>query len=81
MILKVITTQRTVEHDVDWVELNTPVGNMVIQQGHAPMIIELSGGHELLFQVTGGATESVIVVQGVAHITRYEVKILLPMDL
>lgn len=81
MILKIITTQRMVEHDVDWVELNTPVGNMIIQQGHAPMIIELSSGHELLFQSTGGATESFLVVQGVAHITRYEVKILLPMDL
>lgn len=81
MILKIITTQRIIEREVDWVELNTPVGSMMIQQGHAPMIIELSSGYELLFQVVGGATESILVVQGVAHITRFEVKILLPMAL
>ena len=49
---------------VDWVEMNTPVGNMVIQLGHAPMIIELSQGYDLLYQITGGATESIIIVQG-----------------
>ena len=81
MILKIITTQRIIEREVDWVELNTPVGSMMIQQGHAPMIIELSSGHELLFQVVGGVIESILIMQGVAHITRFEVKILLPMAL
>jgi len=81
MKLKVITTKRVIEHDVEWVELNTPVGNMVIQQDHAPIIIELSQGHELLYQVSGSAVESILIVQGIAHVTRAEVKILLPMDL
>lgn len=69
------------EHDVEWVELNTPVGNMVIQEGHAPMIVELMQGHELLYQVAGSAVESIFIVQGIAHVTRLEVKVLLPMDL
>lgn len=80
MKLKVITTQKIVEHEVDWIELNTPVGNMVIQQGHAPMIIQLSQGHELVYQISGGATESILIVQAVAHVTRFEVQILIPMD-
>ena len=80
MKLKIITTQKIVEHEVDWVELNTPVGNMVIQQGHAPMIIQLSAGHELLYQVSGGASESLMIVQAVAHVNRFEVQILIPMD-
>lgn len=81
MKLKIITTQKTVEHEVDWVELNTPVGNMVIQQGHAPMIIELSHGYELSYQITDGPIETILIVQAVAHITRFEVQILIPMDI
>lgn len=81
MKLHIVTTQRSAEYDVDWVELNTPAGNMIIQQGHTSMIIELSSGHELVYQKEDGIRESVMIVQGVAHITRYEIKILLPMDL
>lgn len=81
MILKIITTQRSAQHDVAWVELNTPVGNMVVAPGHVPTIVELSQGSELLYQLTDGTTQSVHVVQGVAHVSRTEVKVLLPMDL
>ena len=80
MKLKIITTQKIIEHEVDWVELNTPVGNMVIQQGHAPMIIQLSSGYEFLYQISGAAIESLLIMQAVAHITRFEVQILIPMD-
>jgi len=57
------------------------VGNMIIQQGHAPMIIQLSQGYELVYQISDGATESILIVQAVAHITRFEVQILIPMDI
>jgi F0F1-type ATP synthase epsilon subunit len=80
MKLKIITTQKTVEYDVDWVELNTPVGNMIIQQGHAPMIIQLSSGYEFSYHISDGTTESIMIVQAVAHITRFEVQVLIPMD-
>jgi hypothetical protein len=53
---------------------------MVIQQGHAPMIIQLSSGYEFLYHVTDGATESIMIVQAVAHVTRFEVQVLIPMD-
>jgi F0F1-type ATP synthase epsilon subunit len=81
MKLKIITTQKYIEHEVDWVELQTPSGNIVVQQGHAPVIIELKSGHELEYQVTDGRIESVLIIQGVAHIQRFQVTILLPNDL
>ena len=81
MKLQIITTQRVIEHVIDWIELNTPVGNMVIQPGHAPMMIELRSGHELIYQKENGTQDSLMIVQGIAHVTRHEVKILLPMDL
>ncbi len=81
MKLQIITSQKTTEINIDWIEFNTPVGNMVIQEGHAPMIIELASGYELLYQTKHGASESMMIVQGVAHVTRTGVKILLPIDL
>ena len=81
MKLKIITTQKIIEHEVDWVELNTPVGNMIIQQGHAPVIIQLSSGYEFIYQITDGSTESIMIVQAVAHVTRFEVQVLIPMDI
>ncbi|HSW76017.1 MAG TPA: hypothetical protein VLG50_03170 [Candidatus Saccharimonadales bacterium] len=81
MKLHIITTQKTTQYDIDWIELNTPVGNMVIQEGHAPMLVELSPGYELIYQTTSGVSMSLMIVQGVAHISRTDVKILLPMDL
>ncbi len=81
MKLHIVTTQKNSEFSIDWIEFNTPVGNMVIQEGHVPMIIELSTGYELLYQITNGPSESMMIVQGVAHVTRSGVKILLPIDL
>ena len=52
MKLSLIDIEKIVTHDVVWVEINTPAGNMVIQATHAPMIIELLSGHDLLFELT-----------------------------
>lgn len=79
MKLSIIDTEKTVEHSVNWVELNTPVGNMVIQQQHAPTIIELAPNQELLFELDTGETQSVHIKHGLAHVTRLEVKILIPL--
>ena len=81
MKLKIVTTQRVTEHEIDWIEINTPAGNMIIQPGHAPMMIELRSGHELIYQKSDGSQDSIMIVQGVAHVLRHEVKILLPIDL
>jgi len=82
MKLQIITTQKITEHDIEWIELNTPAGNMVILYGHAPMIIELSSGYELLYKIKNSVVlESMIIIQGFAHVSRDGVKILLPIDL
>ncbi len=81
MNLKIVTTQKITDYEIDWAELNTPVGNMVIQKGHAPLMIELKSGHELKYQTTDGKKHALMIVQGIAHVTRFEIKILLPMAL
>ena len=78
MKLSIIDTEKRVDYDISWVELNTPAGNLVIQKGHAPMIIELSLGQELIFELSSGRKESLDILQAVAHVTKEEVKILIP---
>jgi F0F1-type ATP synthase epsilon subunit len=63
-----------------WVEINTPVGNMVIQENHAPMIIEIEPNSELLFMQPNGKQVLMIVLQGFIHITRQEIKLLLTKE-
>ena len=78
MKLSIIDTEKIMVHEVAWVELNTPAGNMVVQVGHVPMIIELSSGHELIFELLHGEQKSIMITQAVAHVTRGDVKILIP---
>ena len=80
MKLLVVDTEKTVEYDVNWVELNTPVGNMVIQQHHVPMVIELSPMQKLIFEDSAGAKQLITISQAVAHITRSQVKVLIPIQ-
>jgi F0F1-type ATP synthase epsilon subunit len=81
MKLRIVTTQRSTEHEIAWAELNTPAGNMVIQHGHAPLMIELSAGHEMLYQKTDGSEHTLMIVQGIAHVNREIITVLLPIDL
>lgn len=81
MKLRIVTTQKDIESEVTWIELNTPVGNMMIQHGHAPMIIELASGHEMMYQKSDGVQHSIMIVQGIAHVNRDTVTVFLPIDL
>jgi F0F1-type ATP synthase epsilon subunit len=63
-----------------WVEINTPVGNMVIQENHAPMIVEIEPNSEILFMQQNGKQISIIVLQGFIHVTRQEIKLLVTKE-
>jgi F0F1-type ATP synthase epsilon subunit len=56
--------------NVAWLELNTAVGNFVIERGHAPTIIALAPGKPLIYMLKNGKQESLIVNRGVVEITR-----------
>jgi F0F1-type ATP synthase epsilon subunit len=70
MHLRIISPLRTQTYEVVWVELNTNVGNFVIQSGHAPMLLILEQGKELTFRLKNGKEESLLTSKGVAEITR-----------
>jgi len=76
----VIKPHSVVQHTIVWVEINTPVGNMVIQEGHAPMIVEIEPNSELLFMQPNGKQILMIVLQGFMHVTREEIKLLVTKE-
>lgn len=76
MKLKIISPYSTEEYAIVWIELNTPVGNMIIQKEHAPMLIEINPNSEILFLMSNGKQKTIIITQAFAHVHRKEVKIL-----
>jgi F0F1-type ATP synthase epsilon subunit len=47
--LIIISPQHTHEYDAQWIEVQTPVGSLVIQPEHAPMILSLVAGSDFAF--------------------------------
>lgn len=78
MKLIIIRSSETDEHSISWIELNTPSGNIVIQEDHAPCILELKPDDSVLFQLTTGKQKSVQIKHGFAHILRDRVTIIIP---
>lgn len=68
-------TNRT--ETIAWIELNTTVGNFIIQKGHAPTLLSLAPNHEIIFKLDSGKNETLHVQKGFANITRDSVTILL----
>lgn len=62
---------------IAWLEINTPTGNYVIQQGHVPTIMNLEGKQPLTFRLKSGKQESIMVRQGIINIDRNEATIVM----
>ena len=77
MNLKIISPLRTLNYDVAWLELNTNVGNFVIQKGHAPTLFLLSPQSELVFRLKNGKQESITVLSGIVEVTREQSTIII----
>ena len=67
--------------DIAWLELNTPVGNFVVQPGHAPTVLTLAYNKEIVFCLKSGKQESIIIKHGIADITRTTATILLSEEI
>lgn len=78
MIFTIITPSLSYEHSVEWVELNTPTGNYVILEGHAPMVLVLQpeSNYSYLINAERDAITRPLS-KGIAHITRTQVTLIL----
>ena len=77
MQLSIITPNKKEIFDVSWVECNTATGSYVIQPGHAPMILALSEKKPFIFALKSGQEEAIMIEQGIAHITRENITLLI----
>ena len=77
MELRVISPQTTQAFSIVWLEVYTPVGNFVIQPGHAPMVLALSPDQSITFRLTTGKQETMTVRQGVIEVARDAVTVLI----
>ena len=74
MKLIIISILQTIEHEIAWVEANTPLGNFVIQPNHAPLMLLLSAQKECLYCLSTGKQESFIPERGgILRITPQEI--------
>lgn len=77
MKLDILTPRETKTFTIAWLELNTATGNMVVQRGHVPMIVNLMPNQPIIFRLKNGKQEIITPRQGVAEIDREEIRILM----
>ena len=77
MELKVISPEGTNIYKISWLELNTKIGNFIVQPGHTPMIVSLALDKEVVFCLENGVQEKFTPNTGIAEITRTSVRLLL----
>ena len=76
MILNLITPFQKTTRTVAWLEIDTTVGNFVIEPEHAPMILVLEKDSNIVFCLTSGKREKIQIKTGIVHIKRNLVTIL-----
>ena len=51
MKLSILSIDKKIDHEVLWVEINTPDGNFIIQDNHIETIFSLSPQKEITFKL------------------------------
>lgn len=77
MMLSIITPLRTLDYEVAWLEINTNVGNFVIQKGHVPTMLMLQPHQEITFRLKNGKEESIMAQSGIVEVTREKSTVIL----
>jgi F0F1-type ATP synthase epsilon subunit len=71
MKLVIMRPGEMAEYAVEWIEINTPLGNFVIQEEHAPTVFTLSAHKECRFSLAiTGKEESLVIEEGIIEINR-----------
>ena len=81
MQLNIVGVDQNEQYKVIWVELQTSVGNLIIQPEHAPMIVELQPKSQVRFCLDSSKQKTYELSAGFAHITRQSVTILIDNNL
>ncbi len=77
MMLHIASPFQRRDEKIAWIELNTMHGNIIIQPAHAPMIVTLRPQMNVTFRLRTGKEETITISNGLAHITRTDVTLLI----
>lgn len=77
MELVVITPTYKTTLAIAWIEIETTVGNFVIQPGHAPTVLILQPNNLLTYCLTNGKQETITAQGGIVEITRTSALVIL----
>lgn len=81
MQLQIIGVDQKSEFKVQWVELQSVVGNFIIQPEHAPMIVQIQPKSQIRFCLDSSKQKTVDISAGIARIDRHSVTILIDSGL
>ncbi len=76
MELRIVSPHKQQRFDVAWIEIDTTVGNFVLQPGHVPTVFSLLPNSKVTFRLTTGKQEAVTVKRAVLQVTRTKAVIL-----
>jgi len=78
MKLRIINPTESTELEIVWLEINTPDGNFIIQNGHIPTTFLLSPSKELKYCFKTGKQDFLTVTKGgILEVTKEEIIALL----
>lgn len=77
MELSVISPTSKQEFSIAWIELETTVGNFVIQHGHAATVLLLTPNQSATICLNNGKQETIAIPGGIAYIKPAETLLLL----
>jgi len=76
MHISIIEPTRLHNFSAPWIRLQTRAGNIIIQEGHAPMVALLPA-QELVITLASGAQELITIKSGCARIERNSITIII----
>lgn len=77
MTFSIISPTSQKKMQVSWLEIQTLEGNLIIQSGHAPIIIVLAPNKELTIQSENGTTTTMTIPGGILEANREKATLLL----
>jgi F0F1-type ATP synthase epsilon subunit len=77
MNLIIVSPQEKRTIPVSWIEINTAIGNFVIQTGHIPTILLISSHQPITFCLANGKQETLTPSGGILEIQRNKATLLL----
>jgi F0F1-type ATP synthase epsilon subunit len=77
MNLNIVKPTEKKTFDIQWLEIQTPVGNFIIQDQHAPMIVTLKENSEITYRLSSGGNVTEKINYGLAHINRSFITLLI----